>query len=203
MDSKKNSRASIKAFLNTVDTAYFKTCGSLAADKLVREDFWQNAERVLLFISMKREIDTSLLLSYAFEQKKKVYIPRIEGEEIEFYRILDKDFPSTQNAYGCIEPLSGQKLEQGGDTVLIVTPGLAFDLRGNRLGRGKGYYDRFFARLYSPCFKVGFCLAEQVVKELPVDDLDWPVNALVTSEGFRKTEVLEKPQLVEDRKSVV
>ena len=184
MDSKKKCRTSIRALLNTVDTAYFKSGGLLAAEKLMGEACWQGAERVLLFIPMEREIDTSVFLSHAFAQKKKVYIPRIEGEEIGFYRILDENFPSYQNDYGCIEPLSGQALEQGEDTLLVITPGLAFDLKGNRLGRGKGYYDRFFASLRSPSFKVGLCLKEQVVEELFVDDFDWPLDALVTNEGF-------------------
>jgi len=68
--------------------------------------------------------------------------------------------------------------------VLVVTPGLAFDAHLHRLGRGRGYYDRFLARLRAvpgvTCTAIAFCLEEQVVDRVPHDEGDQLVDAIVT-----------------------
>jgi 5-formyltetrahydrofolate cyclo-ligase len=63
---------------------------------------------------------------------------------------------------------------------LVVTPGLGFDRRGNRLGRGGSYYDRFFANTELKAIKCGLGFAEQLVDTVPVVDHDVPVDLLVT-----------------------
>jgi 5-formyltetrahydrofolate cyclo-ligase len=66
---------------------------------------------------------------------------------------------------------------------LVVTPALAFDRKGNRLGRGSSYYDRFFANRQLKATRCGFAFAEQLVESVPVTELDEPVDFLVTDEG--------------------
>ena len=74
---------------------------------------------------------------------------------------------------------------------IIVVPGLAFDRRGNRLGRGFGYYDRFLGGLPESVPRVGLACVSQVVPEVPVDAWDVPVHALVTEDGVIR--VAERP----------
>ena len=66
---------------------------------------------------------------------------------------------------------------------LVVTPALGFDRKGNRLGRGSSYYDRFFANEELKAARGGFVFAEQLVDSIPVTELDEPVDFLVTDEG--------------------
>ncbi|OGR20235.1 MAG: 5-formyltetrahydrofolate cyclo-ligase, partial [Deltaproteobacteria bacterium RIFOXYB2_FULL_66_7] len=66
---------------------------------------------------------------------------------------------------------------------IIVVPGLAFDRRGNRLGRGFGYYDRFLESVPESVPRVGLAFADQRIPEVPVEAWDVPVHALVTEEG--------------------
>jgi 5-formyltetrahydrofolate cyclo-ligase len=68
------------------------------------------------------------------------------------------------------------------DIDLVVTPGLGFDRKGNRLGRGGSYYDRFFTNKDLKAMKCGFAFAEQVLETVPVMEHDIPVNMLVSDE---------------------
>jgi 5-formyltetrahydrofolate cyclo-ligase len=70
-----------------------------------------------------------------------------------------------------------------GDIDLVVAPGLGFDKRGNRLGRGGSYYDRFFASERLRAARCGIGFAGQLVDEVPVTDHDVPVDFVVTDEG--------------------
>jgi 5-formyltetrahydrofolate cyclo-ligase len=107
-----------------------------------------------------------------------------------FYRVHSSGFSPSPGAFGVREVPGGAALAQGDFPALIVVPGLAFDRKGNRLGRGRAYYDRFFARVSrpSPCpapfFALGYCTAVQLVPELPVDPWDRPMDALCTAGGF-------------------
>ena len=65
---------------------------------------------------------------------------------------------------------------------LVVTPGLGFDRKGNRLGRGGSYYDRFFANEQLKASRCGFAFAEQLVDSVPVTSTDIPMDFLVTDE---------------------
>ena len=67
---------------------------------------------------------------------------------------------------------------------LVVTPALGFDGKGNRLGRGGSYYDRFFANAELKAPRCGFAFAEQLVDSIPVAEHDKPVDFLVTDEGI-------------------
>ena len=66
------------------------------------------------------------------------------------------------------------------DIDFVVTPGLGFDRKGNRLGRGGGYFDRFFSNDTLRAVKCGICFSEQIVDEVPMDETDIPVDMLIT-----------------------
>tara|TARA_B100002052_G_scaffold297359_1_gene327897 strand:- start:1964 stop:2536 length:573 start_codon:yes stop_codon:yes gene_type:complete len=69
------------------------------------------------------------------------------------------------------------------DISVVVVPGLAFNRRGHRLGRGGGYYDRFLPELSPMTRTIGICFDEQVVDDIPLDDWDRPVDEVLTSTG--------------------
>jgi 5-formyltetrahydrofolate cyclo-ligase len=106
-----------------------------------------------------------------------------------FYRIGSADGPWSIGAFDIREPLvcTEETLFRAEDgPALIATPALAFDRSGNRMGRGRGYYDRFFASLPDDgdFFLCGFCLTAQIVDEVPVEVFDRRVNALCTAHEY-------------------
>jgi 5-formyltetrahydrofolate cyclo-ligase len=177
--AKKSLRARIDGVLRGLPEERFSLAGRRAADIIADLGEWRQARKVLLFLSMGCEIDTEALCLRALGEGKDVFVPRVRAGELEFHRILSMDGPWDQGPYGIREPRGpspGAGFEASLASSLIVLPGVAFDRRGGRLGHGKGYYDRFLARLEALApgrlRTVGICLAEQLVEEVPMSPLD-------------------------------
>jgi 5-formyltetrahydrofolate cyclo-ligase len=136
---------------------------------------------------MKYEIDTAPLLERALYEGKNVFAPKIINGKLVFFQIFEHDLNGSWDAgaFGIREPqepASRKALSPSHFPCLIVTPGLAFDRNGNRLGRGKGYYDRFFAELDAqrlPYFSVGLCMPSQIVERVPVKPWDKRMDAVL------------------------
>jgi 5-formyltetrahydrofolate cyclo-ligase len=79
--------------------------------------------------------------------------------------------------HGLREPVGGTVIDPK-DLGVVIVPGLAFDERGNRLGRGGGFYDRFLAT--TPAFRIGVCFEVQLASSVPAGPLDVPMDAVVT-----------------------
>ncbi|TPW15326.1 MAG: 5,10-methenyltetrahydrofolate synthetase [Acidimicrobiaceae bacterium] len=123
------------------------------------------ARTVMAFASMPAEPDTDGLFARLHHDGKKLVLPRLEGGEIVPAPVING---FTIGQWGIREP-DGDRVDPA--TVdLVVVPGVAFTLAGDRLGHGKGYYDRFLAGSNAPT--VGACFTEQIVDELPVEPHD-------------------------------
>lgn len=166
----------------------FTAAGRDAARRLSLIPGWDDFCSVLAFISLPDEIDTQPVLETAFHAGKRVFVPRVEGESLEFRRIFPADDPGAfcRGCFGVREPEGGQILDAEDFPVLAVVPGLAFDRNGGRLGRGGGYYDRFFAGLDAagfPYTAAGFCVECQLVERVPVDLLDRIMDCVLVGRG--------------------
>jgi 5-formyltetrahydrofolate cyclo-ligase len=196
MLSKKDLRRDMKILLAKTPSLSFRNEGLAAGKLLAGQGLWQKARTVLLFLSMDGEIDTGPLLELAFRDGKKVFVPRVEGENLRFCRIASPAGPWASGAFGIREPPAAGS-EAPGSPALILVPGLAFDRQGRRLGRGGGYYDRFLAGLGGKgpggtapeagkpgYFILGLCLACQVVDQVPVDEHDRKMDLICTGTGI-------------------
>ena len=192
LPSKEILRREIKTRLKDVPQEEFRYQGAQASALLRSSPVWSRFNTVFLFLSMKSEIDTQVLLETALADGKKVFAPKVEEEKLVFYPLLSADGPRQKNSLGIREPLclgSGEmKPAASGDfPALIITPGLAFDREGNRLGRGGGYYDRFFAELESGGLQynaIGLCMDFQVAALVPAGENDKKVNGLLTCKNL-------------------
>ncbi len=166
----------------------FIQAGKDAAEHVVTLPVWQEAERVLLFLSMEREICTDFLIERSLAAHKAVYVPETYSMKLEFYRINSLHTEWKTGPFGIREPditTNSVALSYNQEVVptCIIVPGLAFDIQGHRLGRGKGFYDRF---LYNYAYKqamvhtMGLCLAEQILEQIPVESHDIPVEQVIT-----------------------
>jgi 5-formyltetrahydrofolate cyclo-ligase len=131
---------------------------------------------------MASEIDTSPIIEAALAAGKKVFAPKVENKAegtMGFYQI---------SSAACFQ--RRRALETGDFPALVLTPGLAFDKRGNRLGRGGGFYDRFFAELDSAGLAytaLGLCLECQLAEAVPVEEHDKGVAAILTENRYRES----------------
>lgn len=148
---------------------------------------YSTADVLYTFVSKPEEPDTIALIRAALGAGKRVAVPRCIPETVgmEFYEIasLEELKPGT---YGVLEPVPDRSCLVGTNgKAICVVPGLSYDLRGFRLGYGKGYYDRFLTRFVGPT--VGFCYSGCIYKTLPRGFYDRPVDILVTEKYIRRT----------------
>ena len=145
---------------------------------------FQNADTVMIFLSLPYEIDTSEVILHCWQSGKTVAVPKISWEQRHMIPVkinsLETGFAT--GSFGLRNPISGVPVPFE-DIDLVVTPGLGYDDKGNRLGRGGSYYDRFFAHAKLKAHKCGYAFAEQVVDFIPVNEYDKPVDSLVTDNG--------------------
>lgn len=136
---------------------------------------FQQAQNVLSYYSLGDEVDTHQLMS-DYAHSKRFVLPVVRGEDL-----LLKEFRLGQKMkkgdLGISEPEGGDEFVDFDSIDLIIVPGVAFDRKLNRLGRGKGYYDRLLSQLKSP--KIGICFDFQLLESIPVEDWDIKMDMIV------------------------
>lgn len=134
-----------------------------------------SAEVFFVYISHGTETGTKELIKNLLQAGKRVLVPKLVAGEMKAVPLAGG---LARNKYGILEPLSGEDEP----AELCVTPLLAVDKDGYRLGYGGGYYDKYFAS-HQSVLRVGFCYAGQAFKKLPHGEFDIPLDAIVTEEG--------------------
>lgn len=166
-------RAHIKAKLKQVPEAERLHESEFVTSYILSSLQWQNAKIVLLFSSLPDEIDTSLLLSETLKAGKLVLLPVVDGS-----RLLLREYTNEMHlgCFGIKEP-NGPLFTEYKEIDLAIVPGIAFDRDGNRLGRGKGYYDTLLPMIEA--YKIGICYSFQLVECVPTESFDVSVDAVV------------------------
>lgn len=175
------------------------------AENLRRMKLIQTASRIAIYVHCERlrEVDTSQILEEALSVPNliKVYVPRVQDKDanMHFLHISSLEDLKEVPPFGIREPdqlyPDGTPREDantiGAPLDLVIMPGLAFDRKGLRLGRGGGYYDKFIALCKSkaaqlgkqPPLLVALAFQAQIFETVPTDELDQPIDILVTAHG--------------------
>ena len=142
--------------------------------KLENNKSFMEAKTVMLYSSLPDEVHTHDFLE-KWRNEKKIILPTVVGDDI----IPVELSRETEFAIGDFNILEPQNQEYTGDYDLIVVPGVAFDKNGNRIGRGKGYYDRFLCN-HLDVYRIGICFDFQLVDEVPTEDNDIKMNDVIS-----------------------
>jgi len=158
-----------------------------ACHRLFEQPEYIKAEVIMVFLSLPTEVDTTPLVLRAWQDLKRVLAPKVSWNQ---RRMLPLEIRSltddlTISTMGAREPATGIPFPIS-EIDLVIVPGLAFDKYGNRLGRGRGFYDRFLAHAEFHGIACAMGLEEQVVEALPVGPLDRAVGMLITDEKVRR-----------------
>jgi 5-formyltetrahydrofolate cyclo-ligase len=180
---KQQLRQQIRTLLCKMTDQQRSESSQKACKALIDTPEFQNANTVMAFLSMPHEIDTTPFILYAWQHSKIIVVPKISWQQRHMIpvQITSLETGIATEAGGLRNPVIGVPVPLE-DIDLIVTPGLAFDVVGNRLGRGGSYYDRFFAHKDIKAVKCGLAFAGQLVENVPTFQHDLPVNMLVTDE---------------------
>jgi 5-formyltetrahydrofolate cyclo-ligase len=154
-----------------------------ACRNLVSTPQFQNASTIMMYLSLPHEVDTSEAILHAWQLGKTVAVPKISWQQRHMIpvRINSLETGFSTEVGGLRNPVTGVPVAFK-EIDLVVAPALAFDRKGNRLGRGGSFYDRFFANSELNAARCGFAFAEQVLDSIPVTESDQPVDLLVTDE---------------------
>jgi 5-formyltetrahydrofolate cyclo-ligase len=173
-------RAKIRAALREISPATRETASRNLCAKLKQQSFFQTAATVLFFAPLPDEVDVWPLLQEAIASNKIVVLPRFDSAAKSYVacrvqnlrsEIVTGQFGVREAKAGCAEiPLT--------NVDLAFVPGVAFDLRGCRLGRGRGFYDRLLTEVRG--VKCGVAFDEQIVDEVPKESHDIRMNFIVT-----------------------
>jgi 5-formyltetrahydrofolate cyclo-ligase len=136
---------------------------------------FKNAKTILFYWSMKDELPTPEVIA-AWCTQKELLLPSIEKRRLVLKKYF-KDMPLVQKDLGFWEPDLVENYV--GPIDLVIVPGVAFDRNKNRMGRGKGYYDRFFKK-YKPV-KIGVGFDFQLMHKIPVAQHDIKMDKIVTA----------------------
>ena len=149
-------------------------------EKLSNHPRFLEACSVLIYVAFQAEVETRPLLGEARRRGKRVFLPRIDSKRGLIQAIeVEGGEKLEPNEYGVLEPpFDFTRLEEPGNLDLIVVPGLGFDRRGGRLGRGKGYFDRFL-REAKQAYKIGLAFDCQMVEKIPRERSDIVLNEVL------------------------
>ncbi|MBW8001045.1 MAG: 5-formyltetrahydrofolate cyclo-ligase [Planctomycetes bacterium] len=178
---KKQLRQELQKCLREIEPEKQAQKSRRACERLISTAQFQDASVIMMYLAIPNEADCCDAIAAAWQQGKTVIVPKVcwEDKEMTVVQIdsLEADF-STEVS-GLRNPIDGVPVPFG-QIDLVVTPALAYDRRGNRLGRGGAYYDRFFASDELKASRCGFAFSEQLVESVPVENHDQMVHFLVT-----------------------
>jgi 5-formyltetrahydrofolate cyclo-ligase len=173
-------RQKIHAVLQNISAAVRLAASAQACRRLREQPFWQEAASVLFFAPLADELDLWPLQEEALAAGKVAALPRFDPASNDYLacRVQNAQNEVGPGHFGIREPKAGCpeiSLERLG---LILVPGVAFDLTGHRLGRGRGFYDRLLAEIHST--KCGVAFDEQIVDAVPAGKLDVRMDFILT-----------------------
>ena len=176
--SKQQLRATIKALkLSRLSPEYRAASALRLMQEVERHPAFAAASTVMLYHALADEPDTHPLLE-KYAASKSIVLPCVEGDNI-VPRLYRGERDLRIGAYGIAEPV-GPVFEYLAAISFILVPGVAFDAAGHRLGRGKGYYDRFLSALPARPFLLGACFAWQQVPAVPFEPHDIIMDAVAS-----------------------
>ena len=151
---------------------------------------FKTAKTVMFYVTHRSEADTSRMIKRSLKLGKTVAVPKVEpGEKGKMLAVritcLEKDLE--RGIYGIFEPKPGRcEVLERKSIDLVLVPGLAFDVKGFRVGYGKGYYDRWL-KSFSPKKRIGLAFDFQLVKSVPKTKRDAKVGLIVTEKRVVRT----------------
>ena len=188
---KERLRKHILAVHKGLARARVEVGGQAILEKVLGLEAYRRAKLVHTYVSSKEnEVDTRALIGTCLAQGKRVVVPVVmPSAKTMGHALIDGLDQLVVGPWGLAQPdpAAARWLPAKARIDLVVVPGLAFDRRGHRIGRGGGYYDRFLAQVQT--VKIGLCYDELVLDYIPGEPHDVPVDMVVAETATYQEEV--------------
>ena len=173
---KKELRKQIRAQKRAMTAEMIEQASQSLARQFYATAYYENAETIYGYLPYNQEVRTVPILEQALRDGKKVAVPKVYGDTMRFI-YLDDLTQVVPSEMGIPEPVADAPVARD-EKALVLMPGLAFDKKGNRMGYGGGYYDKFLAE--EPDHPtVALCYGFQMVEHIPTEDYDIPVDLVL------------------------
>ncbi|XP_031296574.1 5-formyltetrahydrofolate cyclo-ligase isoform X1 [Camelus dromedarius] len=188
--AKRSLRSELKQRLLTMSAEERLRQSRLVTQKVIAHSQYQKSKRISIFLSMQDEIETEEIIKDIFRQGKTCFIPRyqFQSSHMDMVRLASPEEISSlpRTSWNIPQPGEDEVREEAlstGGLDLIFMPGLGFDNHGNRLGRGKGYYDTYLKRCLQSQdgkpYTLALAFREQICPQVPVDENDVKVDEVL------------------------
>ena len=186
-ETKAQIRGELKQRLKAVLLEERNAWSRQAASLLLATQEYRQARNIMLFVSLSTEIDTMPIASDAWRTGRQVAVPRAHMEDRSMEAVVIRDFARDmqKTKIGVLEPTGDQYLPAEAIDLVLV-PGLGFGPRGQRIGRGAGFYDRFLANPRLRAIACGYGFEVQVREAIPMAPADTYIQMLVTERQVRR-----------------
>lgn len=173
MISKKELRSEMIKFRKNLTKNEVVTKSSLICNKIIKSRCYKESSVIYCYAAINNEVTLIPLIEHALNHDKTIALPKVEGENIKFY-VIKSLHDLSPGYYNILEPDSGV-LAPSGD--FIIVPGVAFSKKGERLGYGGGFYDRFLAA--NQMYSIGVCYDFQCIDNIPTAEHDIILNKII------------------------
>jgi 5-formyltetrahydrofolate cyclo-ligase len=175
---KNNLRKKIKALKKNYVLSDFKSMSRQIFDRIETLDIFQKSKIVLIYWSLPDEVHTQDFILKWF-RTKTILLPAIRNDTLLVKQFSGIESMEEEKKLGIQEPV-GESFRDYDQIDLVIVPGLAFDRKNNRLGRGKAYYDKLLSGITS--YKIGVCFHFQYFENIPVSDNDIKMDYIITND---------------------
>lgn len=184
---KREMRHHLRAAMKAISVEDRSHLSQLACARLREQRIWQNAQCVLLFASLPDELDVQPLIGEALANGKRVALPRFNFKTCAYEAVEINDLTQdcASGKFGILEPSARCSYITPNHLDLLIVPGVGFDARGYRLGRGKGYYDRLLAGVTG--VKCGIAFDQQIVQTIPSEAHDVRMDFILSPSRWMET----------------
>lgn len=179
IEIKKAIRREIKERISRLEADYCTEASRIICRRVLAEPAYQAASTIFCFVGSQGEPDTRKILQDALRSGKRVGVPLCVGDgimEVREIKNLEQDLQD--GFFGIPEPKPEQPVIQPEEIDFAVLPCVTCDHQGNRLGHGKGYYDRYLRDTEFPTCMI--CFEDLVCEEIPMDDHDQKADSVIT-----------------------
>lgn len=152
-----------------------KEIDDIIFNKVISLKEYKESNLVLTYVSLKDEVDTFKLIEYSLKIGKKVAVPKCEGDIIKFYLISNLT-DLKKGKFNILEPITNNVVTDFKNSICIIA-GVAFDKQNNRIGYGKGFYDKFLHNYDGT--KVGLAYKECICEEIDIEKTDIKMDKIV------------------------
>ena len=184
---KREIRQRIITLRNNLTKDEFNKANLIITKKIIKSDIYKEAKSIFIYVSYGSEVGTIEIINDALASNKEVYVPKMDEKIKEMDAIRIHNFKNmVVNKWGILEPANVDKSLIGSKFDLIILPGVAFDVKGNRIGYGGGYYDKYISKCEEKPTLMALAYNIQIVNSIEAEEHDIKMDYIITERDTYK-----------------